>query len=132
MAGFLVFDLLIVGFAWAPAWLWCLASRHRVRRVSRHEVLDAADINPLMTAEPQALTTACPAVLAAARLGFTARSYKGEAATLDDLCRCFVNLSISSRLPTSGTSGAQPMPATSRNRRSASSCVRWRIGSESR
>jgi hypothetical protein len=51
MAGFLLtLDLLTVGAALASAWLWWAASRHRVRRVSRDEVLDAADINRLVTA----------------------------------------------------------------------------------
>ena len=45
-----VLDLLIVAAALASAWLWFIASRHRVRRVSRHEVLDAADINRIVTA----------------------------------------------------------------------------------
>jgi hypothetical protein len=51
MAGLLhTLDLLIVGAALASAWLWYMASRHRVRRISRHEALDAADINRLVTA----------------------------------------------------------------------------------
>ena len=77
MAGFvLALDLLIVGAALASAWLWWAASRHRVRRISRHEVLDAADINRIVTAlnrtqilsSRAALATALAAVLAVIRL----------------------------------------------------------------
>jgi len=76
VAGFvLVVDLLIIGAALTSAWLWCVASRQRVRRISRHQVLDAADINRLVTAMTRtqilnsraALVTACAAVLAAIR-----------------------------------------------------------------
>jgi hypothetical protein len=81
MAGFLLtLDLLTVGAALASAWLWWAASRHRVRRVSRDEVLDAADINRLVTALNRtqilsaraALATALAAVLAALRVCLTA------------------------------------------------------------
>ncbi len=75
-----VLDLLIVAAALAAAWLWFIASRHRVRRVSRHEVLDTADINRIVTALNRtqilnaraALSTACAGVLAAIRLGVDA------------------------------------------------------------
>lgn len=68
-------DLLIVGGTLASAWLWWASGRRRVRRVSRHEVLDAADINRLVTAlnrtqilnSRAALATACVALLAALR-----------------------------------------------------------------
>jgi hypothetical protein len=71
----IVLDLFIVGFATASAWLWYVASRQRVRRVSRHEVLDAADINRVVIALNRtqilnaraALTTGCAAILAAIR-----------------------------------------------------------------
>jgi hypothetical protein len=81
MAGFLLaLDVLIVGAALASAWLWWAAGRHRVRRISRHEELDAADINRLVTAlnrtqilnSRAALATALAAVLAALRVCLTA------------------------------------------------------------
>ena len=73
-------DLLIAGAALASAWLWWAAGRHRVRRISRNEVLDAADINRLVTAlnrtqilnSRAALATALAAVLAAFRVCLTA------------------------------------------------------------
>ena len=77
MAGFaLALDLLIIAAALASAWLWWAASRHRVRRISRDEVLDAADINRLVTAlnrtqilsSRAALATALAAALAGLRL----------------------------------------------------------------
>jgi hypothetical protein len=57
-----------------------LASRNRVRRISRREVLDAANINRLVIALNRtqilnaraALATAVAAVLAAIRLGLSA------------------------------------------------------------
>lgn len=69
-------DLLIIAAAFASAWLWWLASRNRVRRISRNEVLDAADINRLVIALNRtqilsaraALATALAALLAALRL----------------------------------------------------------------
>jgi hypothetical protein len=72
----LVLDLLIVCASLAAAWLWRAASRQRVRRISRLEVLDAADINRLVTALNRtqilnaraALTTAAAAVMAAFRV----------------------------------------------------------------
>jgi hypothetical protein len=81
MAGFLLgLDLLIAGAAFASGWLWWVASRHRVRRISRDEVLDAADINRIVTAlnrtqilsSRAALATALAAVLAALRVCLTA------------------------------------------------------------
>ena len=77
MAGLMIaLDLLIAVAALASAWLWWAASRHRVRRISRHEVLDAADINRLVIAlnrtqilsSRAALATAVAAILAALRL----------------------------------------------------------------
>ena len=69
-------DVLIAGFAGASAWLWYLASRHRTRRISRNEVLDAGDLNRIVTAlnrtqilnSRAAITTACAAVLATIKL----------------------------------------------------------------
>lgn len=72
----IVIDLSIVGFAMASAWLWWASSRHRVRRVSRREELDASDINRLVVALNRtqtlnaraALTTFCAGALAAVRM----------------------------------------------------------------
>jgi hypothetical protein len=73
-------DLLIAAAALASGWLWWTASRHRVRRISHHEVLDAADINHIVTAlnrtqilsSRAALATALAAVLAALRVSLHA------------------------------------------------------------
>jgi hypothetical protein len=75
-----VLDTLIIAAALASSWLWWLASRNRVRRISRREVLDAANINRLVIALNRtqilnaraALATAVAAVLTAIRLGLTA------------------------------------------------------------
>lgn len=81
MAAFqIVLDFLIIAAALLSAWLWLAASRTRLRRVSRHEVLDAADVNRIVTAMNRAqilnsraaLATAAAAILAAARLGLDA------------------------------------------------------------
>jgi hypothetical protein len=72
----LALDLLIAAAALASAWLWWAASRHRVRRISRDEVLDAADINRIVTALNRtqilsaraALATALVAVLGTLRV----------------------------------------------------------------
>jgi hypothetical protein len=81
MAGLVyALDLLIIAAALASAWLWWAASRNRVRRISRHEVFDAADINRLVVAlnrtqilsSRAALATALAALLAALRLGVNA------------------------------------------------------------
>jgi hypothetical protein len=69
-------DLLAVSAALASAWFWWLASRQRIRRIARHEELDAADMNRLITAlnraqilnSRAALATALTALFAAARL----------------------------------------------------------------
>lgn len=40
-----------IGFgALASSWLWWLASRQRLRRISRLEELDAGDVNRIVTA----------------------------------------------------------------------------------
>ncbi len=72
----LALDLSIVLGALASAWLWWRASRQRVRRISRQEVLDAADVNRIVTAlnrtqilnSRAALATAAAGVFAACRL----------------------------------------------------------------
>ena len=69
-------DFLTIGFALASGWLWLAASRRRLRRVSRHETLDAADYNRIITAlnrtqilnSRAALATAVAAFLAALRI----------------------------------------------------------------
>jgi hypothetical protein len=78
--GMLLLDTLVAAAALASSWLWWSASRHRVRRISRHEVLDAADVNRLVTALNRtqilsaraALATACASILGASRLGLNA------------------------------------------------------------
>ena len=69
-------DLSIVAAALVSTALWMMASRRRVRRVSRHEELDAADMNRLITAMNRtqilnaraALATAVATLLAGARV----------------------------------------------------------------
>jgi hypothetical protein len=76
----LALDLLIAAAALASGCLWWTASRHRVRRIRRDEVLDAADINRIVTAlnrtqilsSRAALATALAAVLGALRVCLTA------------------------------------------------------------
>ncbi|MCA0406618.1 MAG: hypothetical protein LCH39_10755 [Proteobacteria bacterium] len=46
----LFFDISIAALALVSAWYWWLASRQRLRRISRDEELDAADINRIVTA----------------------------------------------------------------------------------
>lgn len=43
-------DILIVVAALSSAWLWFRSSRRRVRRVSRHEEFNHADLNRVVTA----------------------------------------------------------------------------------
>ena len=72
----ILLDLSIIAFAVASALLWWASSRHRVRRISRLDEPDAADINRLVVAlnrsqilnSRAALTTACAGILAALRL----------------------------------------------------------------
>ena len=45
----LVLDLLAIATASLAAWLWYSASRRRLRRISRFEVLDSADLNRIVT-----------------------------------------------------------------------------------
>ncbi len=69
-------DAAIVVAALASSWMWWLASCQRVRRISRTEELDAADINRMVTAlnrtqilnSRAALATAAATVLAGVRL----------------------------------------------------------------
>lgn len=71
-----VVDFGIIFSALASAWLWWLASRQRIRRVSRYEDLNYADINRIVTAMNRtqilnsraALATAIAAAMAGLRL----------------------------------------------------------------
>jgi hypothetical protein len=72
----ILLDALIILVMLLSAFLWFLASRNRLRRISRHEVLDYADINRIVTAVNRAqilnsraaLMTALAAFLAAMRV----------------------------------------------------------------
>lgn len=74
------FDLAIVAMSLVSGWLWYLASRNRLRRLSRDEVLDAADINRMIVTMNRtqilnaraAVATACAAMLAALRFALDA------------------------------------------------------------
>ena len=46
----LLLDAFGIATALLAAWLWYLAGRRRLRRVSRFEALDAADLNRIVTA----------------------------------------------------------------------------------
>ncbi len=69
----------IIAAALMSAWMWWKASRQRMRRISRREELDAADINRLVTALNRtqilnaraALSTAVATVLAGIRLALS-------------------------------------------------------------
>jgi hypothetical protein len=71
-------DLLAAALAGLAAWFWYLASRRKIRRVSRYEQLDAADINRIVVSinrnqilnSRAALAAALAALLAAVRFGF--------------------------------------------------------------
>ena len=72
-------DVGIIAAALVSAWMWWKASRQRMRRISRREVLDAADINRLVTALNRtqilnaraALSTAIATVLVGLRLALS-------------------------------------------------------------
>ena len=72
----IILDALIILVMLLSAFLWFLASRSRLRRISRHEVLDYADINRIVTAVNRAqilnaraaFMTALAALLAAFRV----------------------------------------------------------------
>lgn len=71
-----VLDLLIAAAACLSAWFWWIASRQRVRRISRNEEIDAADMNRIVTTlnrtqilnSRAALFTALAALIAAFRI----------------------------------------------------------------
>jgi fumarate reductase subunit C len=73
----LTLDLVALVAALAAAWFWYLASGRRLRRISRDETLDAADINRIVIAinrnqilnSRAALAAAVAALLAAVRFG---------------------------------------------------------------
>jgi hypothetical protein len=75
----MVLDALIGMAALASAAFWWSASRQRLRRISRHEVLDPADINRIVTVLNRtqilnaraALATAGAGLLAAVRIGLS-------------------------------------------------------------
>jgi hypothetical protein len=75
---FLALDLLAAALAALAAWFWYLASRRQIRRVSRFEQLDAADINRIVVSinrnqilnSRAALAAALAALFAAARFAF--------------------------------------------------------------
>jgi hypothetical protein len=46
----IILDVLAILTALAASWLWYLAGRRPIRRVSRFEELNAADINRMVTA----------------------------------------------------------------------------------
>lgn len=78
----LTLDFLTVLAAFGSAILWFLSSRNRVRRISRHEELDAADINRIVVALNRsqilsaraAAMTGLAALLASIRLSLNAVS----------------------------------------------------------
>lgn len=73
-------DLATILAALSSAWFWFRASGRSFRRISRHEVFDAADINRIVTSlnrsqllnSRAALATAAAALLAALRYGISA------------------------------------------------------------
>jgi hypothetical protein len=75
-------DVAIVAAAGMTGWVWWAATVRPVRRVSRHETIDYADINRLVVALNRAailnrrvaLATAVAASLTAARLALTVAS----------------------------------------------------------
>ena len=72
----IILDALIILVMLLSAFLWFLASRSRLRRISRHDVLDYADIHRIVTAVNRAqilnsraaFMTALAALLAAFRV----------------------------------------------------------------
>lgn len=74
------FDIMIMATALVASWLWLQASRQRLRRLSRHEDLDAADMNRIVVAINRtqilnaraALASALAAALTGVRFGIDA------------------------------------------------------------
>jgi hypothetical protein len=79
----ILLDLVTLAAAGLSGWLWYVASRHRVRRVSRREVLDAADINRLVVAVNRTQTlNARAALVTSVAVGLAAASLLVEFATV--------------------------------------------------
>jgi hypothetical protein len=64
--GALILDTLGIATALLAAWWWYLAGTRRLRRVSRWETLDAADLNRIVTTINRNNILSCRAALAAA------------------------------------------------------------------
>jgi hypothetical protein len=70
------FDVLTIALALLAAYLWFASSRTRYRRISRHEAIDAGDLNRMIVAlnrsqianQRAALATAASALMLALRL----------------------------------------------------------------
>jgi hypothetical protein len=62
----LLLDLCGVATALLAAWLWYLSGRRRVRRISRFEALDSADLNRIVTTINRSNVLNSRAALAAA------------------------------------------------------------------
>jgi hypothetical protein len=77
---FIVLDLSAMVAAFAASWLWFMSSRQRVRRISRAEALDAADLNRVIVAinrtqilnSQAAMAATLSALFAALRFGLDA------------------------------------------------------------
>lgn len=65
-AALLLLDLIGIGTALLAAWFWYLASRRHLRRISRFEELDAADLNRIVTTINRSSLLNSRAALAAA------------------------------------------------------------------
>lgn len=59
-------DVFGIATALLAAWLWYAAGRRRLRRISRFEALDSADLNRIVTAMNRASVLNSRAALAAA------------------------------------------------------------------
>jgi hypothetical protein len=77
---FVVLDLSAMVAALAASWLWFMSRRQRVRRISRAETLDAADLNRIIVAinrtqilnSQAAMAATLSALFAALRFGLDA------------------------------------------------------------
>lgn len=65
------FDVLTIAFAFLAAWLWLQSSRTRYRRISRHEAIDAGDLNRIIVAMNRSQIANQRAALATAASAFT-------------------------------------------------------------
>lgn len=76
------FDILIMATALLASWLWLQASRQRLRRLSRHEELDAADMNRIVVAINRTqMLNARAALASAAAAGLTGVRFAIDALT---------------------------------------------------